>query len=264
MGKASFVDIRDGSGKMQLLFHANNLDEAMSELFKSLDIGDNIGVEGSLLRTRTGEPTVTVSKFALLSKSLLPLPEKWHGLSDVEIRFRQRYLDLISSPEAKNLFVVRSRIISSVRSFLDKHGFLEVETPILQQSAGGALATPFLTHHNALDQDQFLRIAVELHLKRLIVGGYDKVYEIGRNFRNEGIDTAHNPEFTMLESYEAYADYTKVMEMVEQMIPAVAKEVLGTDEITYQGNTVKLTAPWPWLKKSSARMRSPTRVIPSS
>ena len=244
MGKASFVDIRDGSGKMQLLFHANNLNETMLELFKTLDIGDTIGVEGTLLRTRTGEPTVTVSKFTLLSKSLRPLPEKWHGLSDVEIRFRQRYLDLISSTDVKTIFYTRSRIISAVRSFLDKHGFLEVETPILQQAAGGALAAPFTTHHNALDQDQFLRIAVELHLKRLIVGGFDKVYEIGRNFRNEGIDTAHNPEFTMLESYEAYADYTKVMEMVEQMIPFVAKEVLGTDVITYQGNTVNLTAPW--------------------
>jgi lysyl-tRNA synthetase, class II len=244
MGKASFADIRDGSGKMQLLFHANNLNEEMLELFKGLDIGDTIGVEGTLLRTRTGEPTVTVAKFTLLSKSLRPLPEKWHGLSDVEIRFRQRYLDLISSTDVKGIFVMRSRIISAVRAFLDKHGFLEVETPILQQAAGGALANPFTTHHNALDQDQFLRIAVELHLKRLIVGGYDKVYEIGRNFRNEGIDTAHNPEFTMLESYEAYADYIKVMEMVEQMIPFVAKEVLGTDVITYQGNSVNLAAPW--------------------
>ncbi len=244
MGKASFVDIRDGSGKMQLLFHANNLNEEMMELFKSLDIGDTIGVEGALLRTRTGEPTITVAKFTLLSKSLRPLPEKWHGLSDTEIRFRQRYLDLIASADVKNVFVIRSRIISAVRNFLDTHGFLEVETPILQAAAGGALATPFTTHHNALDQDQFLRIAVELHLKRLIVGGYDKVYEIGRNFRNEGIDTAHNPEFTMLESYEAYADYTKVMEMVEQMIPFVAKEVLGTDVITYQENTVNLAAPW--------------------
>lgn len=245
MGKASFVDIRDGSGKMQLLFHANNLNEAMLELFKGLDIGDNIGIEGSLLRTRTGEPTVTVAKFTLLSKSLRPLPEKWHGLSDVEIRFRQRYLDLISSPDVKNVFYTRSRTISAVRKFMDGRGFIEVETPVLQPSAGGALAAPFITHHNALDQDQFLRIALELHLKRLIVGGFDKVYEIGRIFRNEGIDTAHNPEFTMMESYEAYTDYNGVMAMVEQMVPFVAKEVLGTDEITYQGNVIKLTPPWP-------------------
>ena len=244
MGKASFVDIRDGSGKMQLLFHANNLDEAAQELFKMLDIGDNIGVEGSLLRTRTGEPTVTVSKFTLLSKSLRPLPEKWHGLSDTEIRYRQRYLDLISNIEVKEVFEKRSRIISAVRSFLDKNGFLEVETPILQALAGGALATPFSTHYNALDRDFFLRICVELYLKRLVVGGYDKVYEIGRDFRNEGIDTTHNPEFTMLETYEAYADYKKVMEMVEQMIPFVAKEVLGTDVVTYQGNTINLAPPW--------------------
>jgi lysyl-tRNA synthetase, class II len=244
MGKASFVDIRDGSGKMQLLFHANNLDAAAMELFKVLDIGDNIGVEGSLLRTRTGEPTVTVSKFTLLSKSLRPLPEKWHGLSDTEIRYRQRYLDLISNIEVKDVFEKRSRIITAVRSFLDKHGFLEVETPILQALAGGALATPFSTHYNALDRDFFLRICVELYLKRLVVGGYDKVYEIGRDFRNEGIDTTHNPEFTMLETYEAYADYMKVMEMVEQMIPFVAKEVLGTDVITYQGNTINLAPPW--------------------
>jgi lysyl-tRNA synthetase, class II len=244
MGKASFVDIRDGSGKMQLLFHANNLNEEMLELFKNLDIGDNIGVEGSLLRTRTGEPTVTVSKFALLSKSMRPLPEKWHGLSDVEIRYRQRYLDLISNVEVKNVFEKRSRIITAVRAFLDKEGFLEVETPVLQALAGGALATPFSTHYNALDRDFFLRICVELYLKRLIVGGYDKVYEIGRDFRNEGIDITHNPEFTMLETYEAYADYFKVMEMVERMIPFVAKEVLGTDVITYQQNTVNLAAPW--------------------
>jgi lysyl-tRNA synthetase class 2 len=244
MGKASFVDIRDGSGKMQLLFHANNLNEEMMELFKNLDIGDNIGVEGSLLRTRTGEPTVTVAKFTMLSKSLRPLPEKWHGLSDTEIRYRQRYLDLISNTEVKDVFVLRSRIITSVRSFLDKHGFIEVETPMLQSLAGGALAAPFSTRYNALDRNFFLRICVELYLKRLIVGGFDKVYEIGRDFRNEGIDTTHNPEFTMLETYEAYADYTQVMEMVEQMVSSVAKEVLGTDEIKYGENAIKLTPPW--------------------
>ncbi len=244
MGKASFVDIRDGTGKMQLLFQTANYTPEANEIFKNLDIGDFIGVEGALLRTRTGEPTVSVSKFTLLSKSLRPLPEKWHGLSDVEIRFRQRYLDLISNTSVKDIFLTRSRVISAIRCFLDDHGFIEVETPILQTAAGGALANPFVTHHNALDQDQYLRIAVELHLKRLIVGGFDKVYEIGRNFRNEGIDTAHNPEFTMLETYEAYADYMKVMEMVEQLVPFVTKEVLGKDEIIYQGNQVKLAPPW--------------------
>jgi len=244
MGKASFMDIRDGSGKMQLMFQTASYNEETAELFKNLDIGDTLGVAGSLLRTRTGEPTVSVAKFTLLSKSLRPLPEKWHGLADTEIRYRQRYLDLIANPDVKNVFLMRSRIISAVRSFLDRRGFIEVETPVLQAAAGGALATPFITHHNALDQDLFLRIAVELHLKRLIVGGFDKVYEIGRNFRNEGIDTNHNPEFTLLESYEAYADYTDVMEMVEQLVPNVAQAVLGADEIKYGENTVKLAPPW--------------------
>lgn len=244
MGKASFMDIRDGTGKIQLLFQTANYNEETGELFKSLDIGDFIGAEGALLRTRTGEPTVSVSKFTLLSKSLRPLPEKWHGLSDVEIRFRQRYLDLIANTEIKDVFTMRSRVISAVRSFMDGRGFIEVETPVLQAAAGGALANPFTTHHKALDSDFFLRISLELHLKRLVVGGFDKVYEIGRNFRNEGIDTEHNPEFTMMESYEAYADYTDVMAMVEQLVPYVAQEVLGKDEIIYQGNTIKLAPPW--------------------
>ena len=206
MGKAAFIDIRDSSGKIQLLFQTANYNEEEQELFKDLDIGDIIGVEGTLLRTRTGEPTISVDKFTLLAKSLQPLPEKWHGLSDTEKRYRQRYIDLIASSEVKDIFKVRSRIITAVRQFLDRRGFIEVETPFLHSSAGGALAAPFITHHNALDQDFYLRIALELHLKRLIVGGFDKVYEIGRIFRNEGISTTHNPEFTMLESYEASAD----------------------------------------------------------
>jgi lysyl-tRNA synthetase, class II len=244
MGKASFLDIRDGSGKIQLLVQTGNFKEADLALFKELDIGDIIGVKGTVLRTRTGEPTISVTDFTLLSKSLRPLPEKWHGLSDIEIRYRQRYVDLIANAEVKDMFKMRTKIVTSMRQFLDGRGFIEVETPVLQAAAGGALAAPFVTHHNALDRDLFLRIATELHLKRLIVGGFDKVYEIGRTFRNEGIDTEHNPEFTMLESYEAYADYTDVMMMVEQMISFIAQQVLGTMEIKYADNVIKLAPPW--------------------
>ncbi len=246
MGKVSFIDLRDGSGKIQLLFRdiRESLSEAQMELFKEIDIGDIIGATGSLFRTRTGEPTVSVTGLTLLSKSMQPLPEKWHGLVDTEVRYRQRYIDLISNPEVMRTFQVRSQVIAAVRQFLNDRGFLEVETPVLQPSAGGALARPFITHHNALDQDFFLRIALELHLKRLIVGGFDKVYEIGRIFRNEGIDASHSPEFTMLESYEAYADYNGVMEMVEQMVSQVALKVLGTTEITYGDQKVDLKAPW--------------------
>ncbi len=244
MGKASFIDIRDGSGKIQLLFQTTNLKDAELEVFKELDIGDIIGVTGTLLRTRTGEPTISVTNFTLLSKSLRPLPEKWHGLSDIEIRYRQRYVDLIANTEVKDIFKMRSRIITAMRQFLDGRGFIEVETPVLQSSAGGALAAPFITHHNTFDRDLYLRIAKELHLKRLIVGGFDKVYEIGRDFRNEGIDTEHNPEFTMMESYEAYADYTDVMKMVEEMISFIAQQVLGTADIKYGENKVNLAPPW--------------------
>jgi lysyl-tRNA synthetase class 2 len=244
MGKASFIDVRDGSGKIQLLFQSSSLNKARLELFKDLDIGDIIGVKGTLLRTRTGEPTIAVADFTLLAKSLQPLPEKWHGLSDIDTRYRQRYIDLIANTEVKNIFRVRSQTISTMRQFLDQRGFIEVETPVFQPSAGGALAAPFVTHHNALDQDLYLRIATELHLKRLIVGGFDKVYEIGRIFRNEGISTTHSPEFTMLESYEAYADYTDVMKMLEEMISHVSQQVLGTMEIKYGDNTINLKAPW--------------------
>jgi lysyl-tRNA synthetase, class II len=244
MGKAAFLDIRDGEGKMQLFVQIANFSEADQELFKDLDIGDIIGAEGTLMRTRSGEPTLSVKSFSLLTKSLQPLPEKWHGLADMEIRYRQRYVDLIANSEVKNIFLTRSRIITAVRRFLDNRGFVEVETPMMQPSAGGALAAPFTTHHNALDRDFFLRIAPELYLKRLIVGGFDKVYEIGKNFRNEGIDTEHNPEFTMMESYEAYADYTDVMAMVEQMIAYVSQEVLGTTEIKYGNDTINLAPPW--------------------
>ena len=244
MGKISFMDIRDSSGKIQLFLSKNELDENSNNLLKELDIGDFIGAKGVLFRTRSKEPTVRVKTLTLLSKSLQPLPEKWHGLSDIEIRYRQRYLDLISNEEVLKTFHTRSQIISSMRRFLDDNGFIEVETPVLQSAAGGALAAPFVTHHNALDCDLFLRIALELHLKRLIVGGLDKVYEIGHIFRNEGIDTEHNPEFTLMESYEAYADYHAVMAMVEQMVYQIAQDVLGTPEIKYGDDVINLTPPW--------------------
>jgi len=244
MGKSTFLDIRDGSGKIQLLMQNAKFNEEQQELFKDLDIGDIIGVEGKLLRTRTGEPTIHVGNFTLLSKSLQPLPEKWHGLSDTDTRYRQRYVDLIANSEVREVFKVRSRVIAAIRQFLDKRGFIEVETPVLHSSAGGALAAPFITHHNTLDEDLYLRIALELHLKRLVVGGFDKIYEIGRVFRNEGISTTHSPEYTLLESYEAYADYTDVMEMQEQMIYQVAQQVLGTAEIKYGDNTIDLKPPW--------------------
>ncbi len=245
MGKSTFMDIRDGSGKIQLLFqNIDQLGEDKLRLLKDLDIGDIIGVEGNLLRTKTGEPTVRATNFTLLAKSLRPLPEKWHGLSDVDTRYRQRYLDLISNPETKETFQVRSQVISAIRQFLNQRGFLEVETPVLQPSAGGALARPFITHHHALDQDFYLRIATELHLKRLITGGFDRVYEIGRIFRNEGIDTKHNPEFTLLESYEAYADYNDVMKMVEEMVSEVSQQVLGTNEVQFAEHLINLKPPW--------------------
>ncbi|MBA7704087.1 Lysine--tRNA ligase [subsurface metagenome] len=244
MGKASFLDIRDGSGKIQLLVQHSTLNEELSELFNDLDIGDIIGVEGNLLRTRTGEPTVSANNFTLLAKSLQPLPEKWHGLSDTDKRYRQRYVDLIANTDVKEVFRMRSRIIDAVRQFLNSRGFIEVETPVLHSTAGGALATPFITHHNTLDQDMYLRIALELHLKRLIVGGFDKVYEIGYVFRNEGISTTHNPEYTLLETYEAYADYNDVMKMVEEMFYQVSQQVLGTAEIKYGEHKINLKPPW--------------------
>jgi lysyl-tRNA synthetase class 2 len=244
MGKSSFLDIRDDSGKIQILVQHPTLNKELSELFKDLDIGDIIGVEGALLRTRTGEPTVSAGNFTLLAKSLQPLPEKWHGLSDTDKRYRQRYVDLIANTDVKEVFRTRSRIMEAVRQFLNDRGFIEVETPVLHSAAGGALATPFITHHNTLDQDMYLRIALELHLKRLIVGGFDKVYEIGYVFRNEGISTTHNPEYTLLETYEAYADYNDVMRMVEEMFYQVSLKVLGTAEIEYNGNKINLKPPW--------------------
>jgi len=243
MGKTAFTDLRDGSGKIQLFFRINNLGEKY-DLVKDIDIGDIIGAKGKLFLTRSGEPTIEVEDFTLLAKALQPLPEKWHGLSDVEKRYRQRYLDLISNPEIRKIFEIRSKTISAARDFLNKRGFLEVETPVFQAEAGGAAARPFITHHNTLDRDFYLRIALELHLKRLIIGGFDKVYELGRIFRNEGIDFKHNPEFTMLETYEAYADYQDVMKMVEEMISTVSQQVSGNLKVEYNGNIIDFTPPW--------------------
>jgi lysyl-tRNA synthetase class 2 len=246
MGKSTFAHIEDGSGRIQIYLRQDTLGEEDYEYFKQdFDIGDFIGVTGDLFRTRTGEVTLRVQDFKMLAKSLHPLPEKWHGLKDVETRYRQRYLDLIANEETREIFVIRSRIVSALRRFLDERGFLEVETPILQPIYGGAAARPFVTHHNLLDQDLYLRIADELYLKRLIIGGYERVYEIGKDFRNEGVSHKHNPEFTQLEFYQAYADYYDVMEMAEAMVSYVAQEVLGTTRITYQGNEIDLAPPWP-------------------
>ncbi|NPV72935.1 MAG: lysine--tRNA ligase [Pelotomaculum sp.] len=245
MGKATFAHIQDGTGQIQIYVRLNDVGPESYELFGRLDIGDIIGVQGSVFKTRMGEITVAAESFKILSKSLRPLPEKWHGLRDVELRYRQRYVDLIVNPEVKEVFETRSKIIRACRNFLDGKGFLEVETPMMQVIPGGAAARPFITHHNALDMDLYLRIAPELYLKRLLVGGFEKVYEINRNFRNEGISTKHNPEFTMLELYQAYADYTDMMNLIEELISAVAVEALGTTKIEYQGTEIDLAPPWP-------------------
>ncbi|MCD6452996.1 MAG: lysine--tRNA ligase [Dehalococcoidales bacterium] len=244
MGKSSFLDIRDGSGQIQLYCQRDTLSEDSLELLKDIDIGDIIGAQGKSFRTKRGEPSIEVTHLTLLAKSLQPLPEKWHGLSDTDTRYRQRYLDLIANTETKKIFTTRSQIITAIRQFLDQRGFLEVETPVLQASAGGALAQPFITHHHALNRDFYLRIALELYLKRLIVGGFDKVYEMGRIFRNEGISTKHNPEFTMLETYEAYADYNDVMAMLEEMIYHLALQVSGSDTVKFGDNTISFKPPW--------------------
>jgi len=244
MGKMVFADIRDGSGKIQLCFRYDLLGKEEFELLDEIDIGDIIGAEGRLFRTKAGEITLEVSHFTMLCKSLRPLPEKWHGLADVEKRYRKRYLDLISNEETRNMFILRSKIITAIRNFLDSHGFVEVETPVLQPEAGGATAIPFITHYNVLDNDFYLRIALELHLKRLIVGGFDKVYEVGRAFRNEGISVKHNPEFTLLECYQAYSDYNDMMSLVEEMVSDVAREVLGFPKTSINENTINLAPPW--------------------
>jgi lysyl-tRNA synthetase class 2 len=243
-GKACFCHIQDGSGRIQLYFQKNTLGEDRYALFKKIDIGDFIGARGFLFRTKTDELTIDVEEFSLLAKSLRPLPEKWHGLTDVELRYRQRYVDLIVNPEVKKVFLLRTKIVQAIRNFLNSRGYLEVETPMMQSIPGGATAKPFRTHHNALDMDLYLRIAPELYLKRLLVGGFERVYEINRNFRNEGISTRHNPEFTMLEFYTAYADYGDLITMTEEMISTVARDVLGTMKVAFEGHEIDLTPPW--------------------
>ena len=247
MGRAAFLDLRDASAVVQALLRQNVLGQEF-DLLKNLDVGDHLGVDGPMIRTRTGQISIEARHLTLASKGMRPLPEKWHGLRDVEIRYRQRYLDLISNPDVMSVFVQRSRVISAIRRFLDERGFLEVDTPILVPVAAGAHARPFVTHHNALDQQLYLRIATELYLKRLIIGGFDKVYELGRVFRNEGIDQDHNPEFTLLESYEAYADYNDVMGMVESLVSSVAQEVLGTTQAPFGECLVDFAPPWRRVK----------------
>lgn len=244
MGKVSFCDLQDRSGRIQLYARKDEMDEAEYNRFKKYDIGDILGVQGVVFRTQRGEMSVRVEKVTLLSKSLLPLPEKYHGLKDTDARYRQRYVDLIVNPEVKDVFVKRSKIISAIREYLDGHAFLEVETPVLHNQAGGAAARPFITHHNTLDIDMYLRIALELHLKRLIVGGFDRVYEIGRTFRNEGMDTRHNPEFTMLEAYQAFTDFNGMMDLTEDMIRTVAHKVLGTGKVERDGVEIDLDKPF--------------------
>ena len=252
MGKAGFAHLQDGSGSIQLYVSRDSLGEENYAAFKSMDIGDIIGVKGYVFTTRTGEISVHAQSVTLLSKSLQVLPEKYHGLKDTDARYRQRYVDLIVNPEVRDVFVKRSRIISEIRRVLDDRGFLEVETPVLHTIAGGANARPFITHHNTLDIDMYLRIALELHLKRLIVGGFERVYEIGRVFRNEGMDTRHNPEFTLLELYQAYTDFNGMMDLTEELIRTVAKNVLGTAQITYGGVAIDLDKPFERLSMKDA------------
>ncbi|MFZ5637314.1 MAG: lysine--tRNA ligase [Pseudomonadota bacterium] len=257
MGKAAFTQIQDMTGTIQLFLQANALGETY-DAFKGWDIGDIVGAEGALMRTKTGELSVKVDSLRLLTKSLRPLPDKWHGLSDVEQRYRHRYVDLIVNPESREVFLKRSKIVSALRRWLDARRFLEVETPMMHYIAGGATARPFVTHHNALDLDLYLRVAPELYLKRLTVGGFERVYEINRNFRNEGVSTRHNPEFTMLELYEAYATYHEVMDLTEHMIRDVARDTLGIDEVEWDGNAIDLARPFRrWKLEEAVRERNP-------
>ena len=254
-GKASFLHIQDRTGKIQVYIKKDLIGENAFKIFKNCDIGDIIGVVGRVFRTKTNELTIEAKDMQLLAKSLLPLPEKWHGLTDIETRYRQRYLDLIVNPEVKDVFIKRTRIIQLIRDFLNKRDFLEVETPMMQSIPGGAAARPFKTHHNALDIDLFLRIAPELYLKRLVIGGFERVYEINRNFRNEGISTQHNPEFTMLEFYLAYATFEDLMALTEEMFSSIAKEICGTLTIEYQGQKIDLTPPWQRISVKDAILK---------
>ncbi|MGE3177306.1 MAG: lysine--tRNA ligase [Vicinamibacterales bacterium] len=243
-GKANFLVISDGGARLQVYVRQDSMPDLDFRIFKLLDFGDWVGVEGRVFRTKTNELTIWASRLHFLSKCLLPLPEKWHGLTDVEIRYRQRYLDLAVNPESRQVFETRSRVVSAIREFMTARGYLEVETPMMQPIAGGALARPFKTHHNALDMELYLRIAPELYLKRLVVGGMERVFEINRNFRNEGISTQHNPEFTMMEFYQAYADYELLMAMTEEMLATVARQAVGTDRVTFNGHDISFAAPF--------------------
>ncbi|HET9200924.1 MAG TPA: amino acid--tRNA ligase-related protein, partial [Dehalococcoidia bacterium] len=253
MGKLAFVDLKDAAGRIQVMLRRDQVgDEAFAALH-DLDLGDFAGATGSPITSRTGEPTIDAQSYTLLAKAIQPPPEKWHGITDVEQRYRQRYLDLMSNDEVRRNFEIRSRVISAIRRFMDGRGYLEVETPVLHASAGGAAALPFVTHHNAIDSDLYLRVALELHLKRLIVGGFERVYEIGRLFRNEAADSTHNPEFTMMEWYEAYADYNSFAEMFEEMVSTVALETVGTTEVPNPaGGTIDLAPPWRRLRMRDA------------
>jgi len=252
MGKAFFADIQDDQGRIQLYIKVNNLGEELFDEFRKWDIGDIIGVAGTVFRTQRGEISINVRSVQLLSKSLLPLPEKFHGLTNQELRYRQRYVDLIVNPEVRRAFEIRTKVIQTIRRYLDDLGYLEVETPVLNTVSGGANARPFMTHHNTLDLDMYMRIATELHLKRLVVGGIERVYEIGRLFRNEGMSPRHNPEFTTVEFYEAYADYNDMMDRTEGIFVKAAQDILGTTEITYQGEAVSLAAPFARMTMAEA------------
>jgi lysyl-tRNA synthetase, class II len=263
-GKTCFAHLMDQTARIQLYARADQLGDDYG-LFTELDLGDFVGVTGEMMRTRTGELTVAVKAFTFLAKSLRPLPEKWHGLKDVETRYRQRYVDLIVNPDSRRIFLLRSRIIQAIRTFLDARGFVEVETPMMQPIPGGAIARPFKTHHNALDIDLYLRIAPELYLKRLVVGGFERVYEISRVFRNEGVSTRHNPEFTIVEFYQAYADYTDLMELTETLFADLAQSLLGTLTLTWGEHTVDLTPPWRRLPFFEALSQAVgTRVTPET
>lgn len=252
MGKASFGHLADSDGEIQVYFSRDDLGVEEYAEFKKLDVGDIVGIEGTVFKTKTEEITVHAVKVTLLTKSLLPLPEKYHGLKDPETRYRRRYVDLIANPSVKDIFVKRSKVVSAIREFLDDRGFFEMETPVLGTLAGGANARPFITHHNTLDVDMYLRIATELYLKRCIVGGFDKVYEVGRIFRNEGMDPKHNPEFTTVEVYQAYVDYVAMMELTEEMIRYCALKACGTLNITYQGEAISFEGPWERLTMAEA------------
>ena len=247
-GKAAFVDVRDSTGKIQVYIRKDHLGEEGFELFGLLDLGDVVGVDGTLAKTRTGEITLFAEKLCILSKALLPPPEKWHGLQNVEIRYRQRYVDLFANPEVMQTFKKRARIISAIRRYLDARGFLEVETPMMQTIPGGAAARPFITHHNTLDMDLYMRVSPELFLKRLLVGGMERVYEINRNFRNEGISTRHNPEFTMMEIYQAYGDYHAMMDLTEGIVCAALDEIGAGREVQFGEHKLNFTTPWPRRK----------------